>query len=31
MEAKTLADQTTEIQGRLIQQLGELAKLQALN
>lgn len=31
MEAKTLADQTVEIQGRLIQQLGELAKLQSLN
>jgi hypothetical protein len=31
MEAKTLADQTLEIQGRLIQQLGELAKLQSLN
>lgn len=31
MEAKQLADQTVEIQGRLIQQLGELAKLQSLN
>jgi hypothetical protein len=31
VEAKTLADQTVEIQGRLIQQLGELAKLQSLN
>lgn len=31
VEAKTLADQTSEIQGRLIQQLGELAKLQSLN
>jgi hypothetical protein len=31
VEAKGLADQTTEIQGRLIQQLGELAKLQSLN
>jgi hypothetical protein len=31
MEAKTLADQTLEIQGRLIQQLGEVAKLQSLN
>lgn len=31
MEAKTLADQTVEIQGRLIQQLGEVAKLQSLN
>jgi hypothetical protein len=31
IEAKTLADQTVEIQGRLIQQLGELAKLQSLN
>lgn len=31
VEAKTLADQTTEIQGRLIQTLGELAKLQSLN
>jgi hypothetical protein len=31
MEAKTLADQTVEIQGRLIQQLGDIAKLQSLN
>jgi hypothetical protein len=31
MEAKTLSDQTTEIQGRLIQQLGNIAKLSSLN
>jgi hypothetical protein len=31
MEAKTLADQTTEIQGRLTQQLGAVAKLSSLN
>lgn len=31
MEAKTLADQTIEIQGRLLQQLGNIAKLQSLN
>jgi hypothetical protein len=31
MEAKTLADQTMEIQGRLIQELGNIAKLQSLN
>lgn len=31
MEAKTLADQTVEIQGRLIQELGNIAKLQSLN
>jgi len=31
MEAKTLADQTLEIQGRLVQQLGEIAKLETLN
>ena len=31
IEAKTLADQTTEIQGRLTQQLGNIAKLQSLN
>jgi hypothetical protein len=31
MEAKQLADQTLEIQGRLIQQLGDVAKLEALN
>ena len=31
MEAKTLADQTVEIQGRLITQLGGIAKLQSLN
>jgi hypothetical protein len=30
VEAKTLADQTTEIQGRLIQQLGAIAKLESL-
>jgi hypothetical protein len=30
IEAKTLADQTTEIQGRLIQQLGAIAKLESL-
>lgn len=31
MEAKTLADQTVDLQGRLIKQLGEVAKLQSLN
>jgi hypothetical protein len=31
MEAKTLADQTVEIQGRLTQQLGNVAKLSSLN
>jgi len=31
MEAKTLADQTVEIQGRLIKELGNLAKLESLN
>ena len=31
IEAKTLADQTTELQGRLTQQLGNIAKLQSLN
>lgn len=31
LEAKTLADQTVDIQGRLIQQLGSIAKLQSLN
>ncbi len=31
MEAKTLADQTLEIQGRLTTQLGNVAKLQSLN
>ena len=31
MEAKTLADQTVEIQGRLIKELGNLAKLETLN
>lgn len=31
VEAKTLADQTVEIQGRLTQQLGNIAKLQSLN
>jgi hypothetical protein len=30
MEAKTLADQTIELQGRLVQQLGEIAKLESL-
>jgi hypothetical protein len=31
MEAKTLADQTTQVQGQLIQQLGNIAKLSSLN
>ncbi len=31
MEAKTLAEQTTQVQGQLIQQLGNIAKLQSLN
>ncbi len=31
MEAKSLADQTTQVQGQLIQQLGNIAKLQSLN
>jgi hypothetical protein len=31
MEAKTLADQTTAVQGQLIQQLGNIAKLSSLN
>ena len=31
MEAKTLADQTAEMQGRLTQALGNVVKLQALN
>jgi hypothetical protein len=31
MEAKTLADQTIDLQGRLIQQLGAVAKLESLN
>jgi len=31
VEAKTLADQTVELQGRLTQQIGEIAKLQSLN
>ena len=31
MEAKQLADQTLEMQGRLIQSLGEATKLQSLN
>jgi hypothetical protein len=31
MEAKTLADQTVEMQGRLTQQLGNVVKLQSLN
>jgi len=31
MEAKTLADQTTAVQGQLIQQLGNIAKLSTLN
>lgn len=31
VEMKTLADQTVEIQGRLTQQLGNIAKLQSLN
>lgn len=31
VEAKTLADQTVELQGRLTQQLGNIAKLQSLN
>ena len=31
VEAKTLADQTVELQGRLVQQLGNIAKLQSLN
>jgi len=31
MEAKLLADQTVEIQGRLIKELGNLAKLESLN
>jgi hypothetical protein len=31
VEAKTLADQTVELQGRLTQQLGNIAKLKTLN
>ncbi|MFT3922837.1 MAG: hypothetical protein QM778_09900 [Myxococcales bacterium] len=31
MEAKQLADQTTQVQGQLIQQLGNIAKLSTLN
>ena len=31
METKKLADETVEVQGRLIQQLGNIAKLQSLN
>lgn len=31
MEAKALSDQTTQVQGQLIQQLGNIAKLQSLN
>jgi len=31
MEAKTLSDQTTAVQGQLIQQLGNIAKLSSLN
>jgi len=31
MEAKTLADQTGQVQGQLIQQLGNIAKLSSLN
>jgi hypothetical protein len=31
MEAKELGDQTLEMQGRLIQSLGEATKLESLN